>query len=81
MKRWIIVLLFLALAGSVTWSERRQLRRTLAERERLSFEWKRLDRRATEMEAEMGRLESEVATGEQLQLRLVAGAAEVTCFA
>ena len=79
MKRWIIVLLFLALAGSVTWSERRQLRRTLAERERLSFEWKRLDRRATEMEAEMGRLESEVATGEQLlgsQRRVAATKAE-----
>src|SRR6185436_19363110 len=66
MKRCVIVVLLLALGGGVIWSERRQLRQALAERERMSIEWKRLQRSATELEAETGRLEAEAASREQM---------------
>lgn len=65
MKKPIIVLVILILAGGAFWSERQQFGRAVEERERVRIELKQLTRHAMDLNGDTARLESDLAQREQ----------------
>ena len=77
MKKPIIVLVILILAGGAFWSERQQFGRAVEERERVRIELKQLTRHAMDLNGDTARLESDLAQREQtLERQLDQAAAE-----